>query len=617
MWIRRRGFLPKFEAYHGKSRQYHQSRFDALSKKWRMISLSVHGSPSSPVYSAVWIMESGPRYVAVNDLPISKYQKWYDDQYALGYKPSLVSATGSSANAVVAAVFEKIPGNDFIAKHGLINGDEKDKNTMEYWCKQAQRKRMVLRSGSIYGTSSQRFFIAVWHKQSEAQWSWRLAEDANWYQTWFDAFREVPLRPGFVTLSGHQMYLSAFRNDSIGSWYAHHKMTADQYQIVFDEYKKKGYYPICVQGGGVGTNTRYVAIFAKTHNPLPRKWTVRGTGLSNFDSAIKEFMVKHAIRAGQLSIAKNGTFKAQRAYTWAHDGYRITETNDLMRIASISKMFTAACIQRLYDDGLVTQTTKVFQRLGITQKALNSQTVDPRVNDIEVEHLVDHSGGWDSKKAGDYVFNMIKIAKDLKLNMPPTKFDMVRYMYGEPIQFDPGTVIDPLPYSNIGYTTLAYLVEKVTGKSFENYLRNTILKPDGITEVRLARTLRSQKYTNEISYDDPNVWYSAAEPTKDKLTAFCYGGEGWVTEAMDGSGGLCATASALVEFIHLHAVWGRGGRAANYARSGGMAGVTSLAKSRSDGVDFAYIFNSRHNISQKALDDFFLKMDGLLNSATL
>jgi len=189
-------------------------------------------------------------------------------------------------------------------------------------------------------------------------------------------------------------------------------------------------------------------------------------------------------------------------------------------------------------------------------------------------------------------------------------------MYGEPIQFDPGTEVSPLPYSNIGYTTLAYLIEVVTGKSYENYLRNTILKPDGITAVRLARTLQSQKYPNEISYDDPNVWYSAAEPTKDKLTAYCHGGEGWVTEAMDGSGGLCATASALVEFIHLHAVWDRGGRLVS-ARSGGMAGVTSWTQCRSDGVDFAFIFNSRHNMPAKTDENFATKLNGLLNSAVL
>ena len=259
--------MPKFEAYHGKTGQYHQSRFDALSKKWRMISLSVHGSPSSPLYSAVWIMESGPRYVAVHGLPISKYQQWYDDQYVLGYKPVLVSATGSGTNAVVAAVFEKRPKNDFIAKHGLVNGSENDKTTIEFWCKEAQRSGMVLRSGSIYGSSSKRIYIAVWHKQPEAQWNWRLAEDEDRYQTWFDAFREVPLRLGFVTISEHQIYLSAFRNDPIGTWHAHHKMTSDQYQNEFEKYKKNGYYPICVQGGGVGSNTRYADYIRKDTYP--------------------------------------------------------------------------------------------------------------------------------------------------------------------------------------------------------------------------------------------------------------------------------------------------------------------------------------------------------------
>ena len=116
--------------------------------------------------------------------------------------------------------------------------------------------------------------------------------------------------------------------------------------------------------------------------------------------------------------------------------------------------------------------------------------------------------------------------------------------------------------------------------------------------------------------DDPNVWYSAAEPTKNKLTAFCHGGEGWVTEAMDGSGGLCATASALVEFIHLHAVWGLGGRVLK-GTSGGMAGVTGWAQSRSDGVDFAFIFNSRHNMPAKTDENFAKKLNGLLTSAAL
>ena len=607
--------MPTFEAYHGKDGAYHQQRFNALAGNgWRMISLSTYGGHLAPRYAAVWVQEPGPAYVAVHGLTIANYQQWFNDRIAEGYAPVLLSATGSGANALVAAVFERNVKKGWVAKHGLQSGAETDQSTIEYWNKQARRDGLVLRSGSIYGSSSQRLYIAVWHPQAEAHWNWRAAETASGHQTWFNAFREVPLRPAFVTLSDFQIYLSAFTDDSIGEWQARHNMTSDQYQGQFNVLKEQGFYPICVQGGGAGAGTRYAALFAKRHTPLPRVWTVRGTGLATFDTAVKKFMVANGVRVGQLSIAKNGTFKAQRAYTWAHAGYPITEPTHLLRVASLSKMFTCACVQRLYDDNVIEEGTGVFARLGITTKALPSQTVDPRVNDITVEHLVDHEGGWDSglsKK--DYVFMMRQIANDLGLNGPPSKFDIARYVYGEPLQFTPGVKSQ---YSNTGYTTLAALVERVTNTPYETYLRNTILQPDGITGVRMARTLRSQRLPNEAFYDDPNVWWSAAEAHLQKLTAFCYGGEGWTTEAMDGSGGLCASANALVQFIRLHAVWGRGGRMAGAARTGGMAGVSSRAESRGDGVDFAFVFNTR-NLANMPVDDFGTSLSALITSASL
>jgi CubicO group peptidase (beta-lactamase class C family) len=606
--------MPQFEAYHGKTGQHHQSRFDALAPNgWHMISLSVHGDPGDPRYSAVWVKEPSPSFFAVHGLPISQYQGWFNTQTGKGYQPVLVSATGGGGNAVVAAVFEKGVKGGVVAKHGLTSGSDQDQGTMEYWCKKMRNDGFVLRSGSIYGSSSQRLYIAVWHELNDTRWGYRVAETSANYQTWFNAFREVPLRPRFVTLSDYQVYFSAFSDDPIGEWSARHNMTADRYQNEFDEHKKKGMYPICVQGGGEGNSTRYAAIFAKQHTSSPRVWTVRGNGLSTFDSPVKEFMQANGVRAGQLAIAKNGVFKARRAYTWADADYRVTEIAHLMRVASLSKMFTCASIQRLYDAGTLKESDKIFAKLGITSKALSSQTIDNRVKDITVERCVDHEGGWDSSTAGDWIFKMRQIAIDLGLSGPVTKHDILRYCYGEPLQFKPGSKSQ---YSNLGYTALARLVEVVTGETYENYLRNTILAPDGITAVRLSRTRRTELFANEVRYDDPNVWWSAEEPTKEKLMAYCYGGEGWITEAMDGSGGLCATAEALVQFIRLHAVWGRGGRMAGFARTGSMAGVSSRAESRTDGVDFAFIFNTRHLLNMP-VDDFTTKLTTSLNANPL
>ena len=55
---------------------------------------------------------------------------------------------------------------------------------------------------------------------------------------------------------------------------------------------------------------------------------------------------------------------------------------------------------------------------------------------------------------------------------------------------------------------------------------------------------------------------------------------------------------------------------AGAARSGGMAGVASLAVSRTDGVDWAYIFNTR-TLSSGALDKLGIALDKVFAATTL
>ena len=71
------------------------------------------------------------------------------------------------------------------------------------------------------------------------------------------------------------------------------------------------------------------------------------------------------------------------------------------------------------------------------------------------------------------------------------------------------------------------------------------------------------------------------------LVPAVYGGDGEINEVGDPNDGLAASAHALTQFIHLHAVWGNGPRAAGSARSGSTPGASTLAASRWDGVDWA------------------------------
>jgi hypothetical protein len=77
------------------------------------------------------------------------------------------------------------------------------------------------------------------------------------------------------------------------------------------------------------------------------------------------------------------------------------------------------------------------------------------------------------------------------------------------------------------------------------------------------------------------------------LVPAVYGGNGEINEVGDANVGTGALVRAMTQFIHLHAVWGNGPRVAGSARSGTTAGASSLAKSRGDGVDWAYVINTR------------------------
>jgi len=119
--------------------------------------------------------------------------------------------------------------------------------------------------------------------------------------------------------------------------------------------------------------------------------------------------------------------------------------------------------------------------------------------------------------------------------------------------------------------------------------------------------------------EDEGLGGSALDPGSPLLVPAVYGGDGQIKEVAAACAGLAASATALTQFIHLHAVWGNGPRAANSARSGSTPGTSSLAWSRGDGVDWAYVINTRDWPPQTSprLDDLGTSINHLLDTTPL
>jgi CubicO group peptidase (beta-lactamase class C family) len=641
-------YVEEFEAYLGKDASEHQSKWRSLRDRgYRFISLSVFGDPNQ--YAAVLVKRDGPQWEHTTG-SISSLHNHIAAYRNNGFAPTIISITGEADSATYAIVWEygAFPEGWIVSPFELDS-----KQDFFAQCDWARENGYYLVSPTMYGSEINDVkYAAIWARYSNTQpirWNFHVTDDENESKRWTAAVPLNRYRISHLAVTTFPLptrrYLSVFRDDNAGQdlrWWAltpsedpslkgregwskqiAYNVSEGQYEALRDNIKKSGFYPTCIQGSVIGPNNpppQYTVIFGRSDRPYDRQWTVTGTNqypqypqyqilkpssLTDIDEIIQHFMQHDGIRAGVLAIAENGVIKLLHGYTWAESGagYPITYPDSLFRIASVSKMFTCAAIQKLYDDKLLYPNTKVFPKLEISSPA------------IEGQHLVDHLGGWlrDVPNLGDPVFAIRSIALSLKLPKQLTKMDFARFMYGQPLQFDPGKQpagVDT--YSNFGYVLLGMLVEKASKQNFIDFVREKVLaqiditdpytEVTGIHDVFLARTLPSQTAINEVLYDDPGLGPSAVDwpgrsYASDDLVPHPHGGEGFSTEIMDSGGGLMSTAKALVQFASRYPVWGVGkGRSPGYGRNGSMAGTNSFVKSREDGFDYAYIFNTRNEI---------------------
>jgi CubicO group peptidase (beta-lactamase class C family) len=317
-----------------------------------------------------------------------------------------------------------------------------------------------------------------------------------------------------------------------------------------------------------------------------RRFTATGDGFVGsleLDGVVSRFMKAHDIRAMSVAIARAGTLSGNRGYTWAQPSYPITQPDTVFRVASVTKIFTCAAIDRLVTTGALTFATPAFGFLGITSSLLPTQTPDAEIDQITVLQLATRTSGLQR----DFGVDFRSIASRLGQTVPPTRAQLVAYVYGEPLFARPGTVDH---YSNSAFAVLTSLIEKASGRPFIDYLRQVILPPLNPVDVQLGVTAANGRLPQEVStYDDSGVSPSQADMAANATAPNAYGGQ-FTLENDEGAGGLIMSTGTVARFLATHAVWDIGARQGG-VRYGEFPGTGAGAVSRPDGLDFAYAFN--------------------------
>lgn len=163
------------------------------------------------------------------------------------------------------------------------------------------------------------------------------------------------------------------------------------------------------------------------------------------------------------------------------DGVKM-QPSTLCSICSISKLFTAVAIMKLYDEGKLRLDDKVADLL----PTYNLRQKFDQSGPVTVRSLLTHSSGL--PREADYPY---WTGPDFPF---PTKEQINEKLGGQETLYPASTYFQ---YSNLGLTLLGQIVEAVSGSSYDDYVQQNILAPLGLQDTR--PTMPKELYGKQLA----------------------------------------------------------------------------------------------------------------------
>jgi CubicO group peptidase (beta-lactamase class C family) len=193
------------------------------------------------------------------------------------------------------------------------------------------------------------------------------------------------------------------------------------------------------------------------------------TGASNQDvvAKIDEYMnatTKSGLFMGSILVARGGKVLVSRGYGMANLEWNIPNTPQTkFDIGSVAKTFTATLVLMLQERGKLSVQDPICKYLDDCPDAWR---------EVTIHHLLTHTSGITNYTELPDQFEMRALASFIR--------DAMSRIKKMPLQVKPG---EKWSYSNTGYKLLHNIIEKVSGKPFEAFLRESILDPLKMTKT--------------------------------------------------------------------------------------------------------------------------------------
>lgn len=472
-------FAQAWVARHGLSPADYQTEFNThTANGYRLTSVNGYTTNGAEKYIALWEKVSGGAYVTKHSMTAAEYQTAFNTYTSQGYRPTLISGYAVSGVAQFAAIWEKKSGGAWIARHNLTAAQYQ----AVYDTYTAQGYRPTYISG--YVVNGVEYFAGIWEVVSGGgAWVARHNLTAAQYQSAFNTYTSqgyILKRISGYNKGGTDLYAAVWEKVSTPLWSARHGITAANYQYVFDNHYYSGYKPVLLNAFASGTSSKFNGFWTNTN--------FTSANMAKIDNAVNNYISSQSVTGLSLAISKNGRLVFAKGYGSADPTVGEEMSPDQPgRIMSISKPVTSVGIMTLIQKGLLSKESFVFGANGV----LSQYTVPankPSLRRIRVRHLLNHTSGlrtcngesvfWDATKTPDNAMAVLLAANDLVLTDTSVAFE----------------------YSNTNYFILERVIEKVSGKKYETYIRENVLNKSGIGSTMYVGQANGNPKAGEMNY---------------------------------------------------------------------------------------------------------------------
>ena len=262
-----------------------------------------------------------------------------------------------------------------------------------------------------------------------------------------------------------------------------------------------------------------------------------------FDERVKSIMQDYNCYGVSVVLVKDNKISFSKTFGYNPDYSDSTlrkpiRNDDISWIASISKTFLTTAIMQLQERGLLSVDDDV-------NKYLDFPVRNPNFPDkpITIRMLMYHTSSLNGKKLCE---NLDQLQPQLNKNYKSYYKD-----------YAPG---DDFSYCNIGYNLLAAIIEKVSGKRFDVYLDENIMKPLNLYGGYDITKLDSTKFIKTMRYSQKSKKFSKVKNTYDynreKVDNYVLG---YSVPCFWPPGGMKISATDLARFMLMHMNYGQYG----------------------------------------------------------